>query len=228
MDDIELQAENVVITTSKFNPSILTQVWLVRNEILAEEDFIAGNFSPAGVQVQSRRFVMLAVPDFIQLVPTAPDPVGPDHVSPESVGDMVLRTVGRIVRALPHTPYTGIGINLTWTVTPDVEITALTRRLFFCAGSPIFSLFETEDAHFGGYLSKNYNGVRLKLDIKPIIWRKLSPNAPAHEPKLQFYFNFHRDLSPDDPPEVIESVLRLWDAAKKESERIMKEGLRPT
>jgi hypothetical protein len=154
---MDLLSENVVITTNKFNPSILTQVWLVRNAILAEEDLVVGNFSPMAVQVQARAFQLLALPEFIQFTPCT---VGAN-------GDLILQKVGGIVRALPHTPYTGVGMNFVWTETPDVELTTLTRRMFFFQDSPIFSLFDTENAHFGGYMSKDFLGIRLRLDIKP-------------------------------------------------------------
>jgi hypothetical protein len=220
---MELLAENVVITANKFNPSVLTQVWLVRNGILAEEDLGPSSFFPMAVQVQTPRFMLLAVPDFIQYAP----------VTPGSDGDLILRTMGGIARALPHTPFTGIGMNFVWTETPGIDIAELTRRLFFRADSPVFSPFDTEDAHFGGYMSKDFRGVRMKLDIKPTIWRKLDPKTETPqgvEPRLQFSFNFHKDLTPDDStgntPAEIESILRLWDAAKQESERIVSEGMR--
>jgi hypothetical protein len=78
----------------------------VKHGILAEEDLIGGSFSPMAVQVQSRQFFLLAVPDFNQFVPGPPE-----SAAPRSIGDLILVKLGGIVQALPYTPYTGVGIN---------------------------------------------------------------------------------------------------------------------
>ena len=58
---------NVVIIARQFNPSIISQHWLIKNNILAEDDFEDGSvFSPVMVNVQSKVCHILVLPDQLQ------------------------------------------------------------------------------------------------------------------------------------------------------------------
>src|SRR5215471_4775408 len=60
----------VVIVAQQFNPSIINQLWLVRNEVLADADFQDGSlYSDLVVQVRSRLFHMLVIQEQLQFVP---------------------------------------------------------------------------------------------------------------------------------------------------------------
>jgi hypothetical protein len=64
----------VVIAAQQFNPSIVTSRRLVRHEVLADEDFQEGSFySDFIVQVRSKPFHMLVLPEQLQFVPSAPN-----------------------------------------------------------------------------------------------------------------------------------------------------------
>lgn len=53
---MELISRNAVVAANKFNPSILTQMWLIRNEIVAEDEFENWCvFSNAAVQINAHR-----------------------------------------------------------------------------------------------------------------------------------------------------------------------------
>jgi hypothetical protein len=206
----ELVGSNVVVTANQFNPSILTQLWLVKHGVLLEEDLEAGFVFSEGVsQIQAKEFQMLIVPQMLQFVPKPG----------ENEGALVEGKIGAIINALPHTPYTGIGLNITWHFTPGQEkITQLTRRLFCTNNAAPFSFFSDPDARFGSYLSKDFDVFRLKLDIKPILTK--ATDEPATD-RLQFAFNFHKDLAADTAIDDCRKVLSLWDMAKREAERIV-------
>jgi hypothetical protein len=122
--------------------------------------------------------------------------------------------LGAIVRTLPHTPYRALGLNFSWHLTPnDGDIAGLTRRLFFDPNRALYRQFDVENAHFGGYLSKDVAGFRLRLDIKPI----LVPTAAEPENRLQFGFNFHRDLG-EAAAGQIEEGLQRWNETSGEAE----------
>lgn len=215
---IELARSNVVVAAHQFNPSIFSQIWLVRHDILGEDDFRDGCvFSDMAVNVRSREFDLMVVPPQLQFVP---------KVSSEAEAELVATRVGTMIRALPHTPYGGVGLNFLWRVQPeDADIYALSRRLFYLPDSPVFEAFATDEARFGAYVSKNTLGCRLKLDIKPITHR--SKNVVTE--LLQFAFNYHLDL-PDEGEDVavraIVEHLERWDEAREEAVQIVQSTTR--
>jgi len=209
---LEFVGQNVVVAAHHFNPTIFSQLWLVRNGLITEDSFRAGcAFTEAFSNSVSDEFSLLVVPPQLQFTPS---------VLPEAEPRLILEKVGAIVRALPHTPYHAIGLNFTWHVLPsEGSVATLSRRLFNLETKPLFREFSAADAQFGTYLSKDIFGTRLKLDIKPITVDL--PELGGQQPRLHFGFNFHRDVRTDDPVTCIEEVLRNWQNAKTEAARLL-------
>jgi hypothetical protein len=199
----------VVIGAQQFNPSVVSQLWLVRHGLLGEDEFLPGCFfTDMFVQVQSRRFRLLVVPEQLQFIPAVP---------PAEEQALIVDKIGAIVGFLPHTPFKALGLNFAWHLVPrEGDFIAFTRTLFASENRPLYRNFDTEDAQFGAYLSKNFLGFRLKLDVKPI----LVLLADRTENRLQFVFNFHADLG-ERPAEEIGQHLLRWNEVKAEAERII-------
>ncbi len=200
----DLVESSVVVVAQNFNPSVTSQLWLVRNGVV-EGDFLPGCiFTDLLVQVRTRRFSLLFTPEQFQFVPAAGE---------ENHHVLVQDVIGRIVRLLPHTPYRALGLNFTWHLTPaGGDVAALSRRLFFAAGRPLFRDFDAPDASFGAYLSRDLLGFRLKLDVKPVT--VTPPGATAAEQRLQLLYNFHADLPEgEEAVERIQPHLRRWSEA---------------
>lgn len=202
-----------VVVAQQFNPSVFSQVWLVRHGLLGEDDFLPGcMFTDVLVQVRSRRFHLLVVPEQLQFVPNAP--------SGEQQG-VISEKLGTIVRTLPHTPFKALGLNFNWHLTPqDGDVARFTRDLFFREDRALFRSFGAADSQFGGYLSKNVLGFRLKLDVKPIIVNLREGNETRSENRVQFAFNFHADLGENAAQEIEQHLLR-WNEVRTESESIL-------
>ena len=199
----KLQA-NVVIIARQFNPSIISQHWLIKNNILAEDDFEDGSvFSPVMVNVQSTVCHILVLPDQLQFSP---------KTNSESEQALLNSKLGDIIKLLPHTPFVAAGINFSWHVNRnDMSLSTLSRKLFFRADDPLCQAFNTEDARFGSYMSKDVIGCRLKLDVKPV-----TINLPEGTiERLQFAFNFHRELTENNGVDGIVDLLTKWDSAQK-------------
>jgi hypothetical protein len=201
---------NVVIAAKQFNPSIINQLWLVRNGLLGEDDFGPGCvFSELLANVQSRDFNLLVLPEQLQFTPT---------VDPTEANALVTSKVGPLVRALPHTPYKALGINFFWHVLlENTDVKTLTRSLFCSEGRPIYRDFGAGDAQFGGYFSRDFHGFRLKLDVKPILLRVAS--LDTSESRIQFAFNYHLDLPDDGAADLIQGMIQKWDLARVEAEK---------
>jgi hypothetical protein len=192
----ELVGSSVVVVAQNFNPSVTSHLWLVRNGVVPEGDFLPGCiFTDLLVQVRARRFSLLFTPEQFQFVPS---------IGEENPHALMQETIGRIVETLPHTPYRALGLNFTWHLIPGGgDVAALSRRLFFVPGRPLFRDFDVPDASFGSYLSRDLLGFRLKLDVKPVT---VPPSTTEPVQRLQLLYNFHADL-----PEGEQAVARLQE-----------------
>lgn len=213
---LKLANVNAVIVAHQFNPSIVSQLWLVAHGLLGPDDFESGCiFTDGLVQVTSREFNMLLTPDQCQFSP---------RTSLEHQQQVVVDRLGAMVQLLPHIPYRGFGLNFTWHASDSEEdVKRLARSLFFVEGSRLHDFFRTPDSRFGGYLSQDRLGFRLRLDAKPGIG--LTSNGEKYQ-FLQFAFNFHLDLSltgpvvvPDPARRIVESLVQ-WNAAYDLSKEI--------
>lgn len=202
---------NVVVVAHHFNPTITDQIWLDKNKIIpadeAEGPFL---YSDTAVHALTRQFQMMIVPDKCQitLAPTA-----------ENAQELLVDRVGRLVSTLPHTPYIAFGMNFIWHYVPPLgEASRISRELFFVPSGRLHRSFDTEDARFGGYLSKNSLGCRLKVDVKPVLAES------ADNPEVDMIlctFNYHRDLAKEENPVgTILELLGRWNEASQEVKQI--------
>lgn len=211
----ELVNSNIVIAAQQFNPSVIGQLWLVRNGLLEERDFRAGCvFTDMVVQVHSREFNLMVVSQQCQFSP---------RVDRQREQGLVMEKIGAIARSLPHTPFRGIGLNFTWQLIPaGADVPTISHGLFFVENGPLHREFDAPDARFGAYMSKDALDGRLKLDVKPITINREDEELEV----IQFTFNFHRDLVREDDPVVcIEHMLGQWNDARDESSRIVHAAL---
>lgn len=200
----ELVGSSVVVVAQNFNPSVTSHLWLVRNGVVPEGDFLPGCiFTDLLVQVRTRRFGLLFTPEQFQFVPA---------LGEENPHALMQETIGRIAEMLPHTPYRALGLNFTWHLTPErCDVATLSRRLFFTAGRPLFRDFDAPDASFGAYLSRDLLGFRLKLDVKPVT---VPPSTIAAAQRLQLLYNFHTDFSEgEEAVAKLQQHLRRWGEA---------------
>jgi hypothetical protein len=208
----QLVGSNVVIAAHQFNPSLVSQPWLIKNGLATEDDFRSGYiFTDSLVQFQARTFSLVLVEEQLQFHPKT------DQDREKSVIEQV---IGSFVSQLPHTPYKAVGLNFFWTLVPDTEtVRELSKRLFYRPEIPVFQNFASDDARFGVYLSKGSLGCRLKLEVKPVVMQ--SPKDKKEF--LHFSFNYNMDIEEEvDPVVKIKEVISQWDEAKRESAAIVK------
>lgn len=199
----------VVIAAQQLNPTIFTQNWLIERGILGRDELMEGSlFSDFVVQVRSRTFQMLVLPEQLQFVPSVPL---------QEQQQFLLEKVGAIVNLLPQTPFKAVGLNFAWHLIPtDGDIARLSRELFFVPDRPISRFFDAPDSHFGAYFSKSVPPFRMKLDIKPTIVTL----QDRQERRMLFSFNFHADLD-QRAVQQITDALGCWNEVVQQTERVV-------
>ena len=202
---MELFQENVIIT-GHWNVPLISQIWLADHNIVSREEFLAAQsiFTPPMVQIATPQFQLLVLEERLQFTPSCEELYK---------AQLIIDRVGSLVNWLPETPYTGLGINFVWHYRPSAPatISSVGRRLFFKEDSPLAREFNTDDAKFGGYYSKNTLGFRLKLSTAPVDVQRT--DRPTEE-VVQFSFNYH--LSSAIHHEI-HRALGLWTDAKAHS-----------
>ncbi len=191
----------IVLTAQLFNPSIFTEVWLYKHGLLTDNMEGVRIFSPEIVQFQTADIQVLISPPKIQIT----YPLTQDK-SCESSKVFITKTIA----LLPETPYRGLGINFDYYIAPDAgqDFSDLNRNLLGSGDNPMLTEFNSKDARFGGYMSKDHGEARLKLDIKPLT------NTEDGSEILQYSFNFHHPLAIEagnDPVEKLQGLLQTWN-----------------
>lgn len=210
--DNTIVSSNVVIVAQQFNPSILNHSFLIEEGIIDKREDIHQDslVSMVCVQINSKKFQMLVVPEQLQFTLTP-------SVQESEQQAVIIEKLGKLMNALPHIPYKGIGLNFIWHISPETKsMSALTKELFFRKGSPLFKEFDTDEAYLGSYMSKNIQGFRLGLDIRPL------EDPQNKKTSLQFVFNFHKNTE-GNPSKITEMQLALskWNEVRQEAQHIV-------
>jgi hypothetical protein len=188
----------IVLTAQSFNPSIFTETWLDRNDII-RADSLEGLrvFSPEIAQFQTEEVKVLVIPPKMQITFRIHEITGEFEIPSK----IAIRTV----ELLPHTPYQALGLNFDFFVSfPDEkDFNAYNRTLLGTGDYQLLQEFSAADAKFGRYFSKDHGYARLRLDIKPV------KAGPHNKDLLQFSFNFHHDVTMIDLSERAKRLIKL-------------------
>jgi hypothetical protein len=198
----ENSIKNIVLIANSFNPSIFSHHWLVSNDLVKEEEFLPQSiFTNQLVQVVTNHMVLLVLPDQLII-----------RFNKTGIEKESIIKLQKIIELLPHIPYSMMGMNFVHLMDDDINGQSTSRKYFYNSSQPLFKLFDTEDAKFGVYLSRNIkDGVRLKLDIKPVDF--IADGTTSS--KIQFSFNYHVQLELEGANKRIIEILPQWDEFDK-------------
>jgi len=207
-----MENSSVVIIAKDFNLSILKPLWLMNNKIFRPEE-LEGDImvTPPAVQIRSANFQFMALPDRLQISATRPYGNAQSDIN---------RICGGIVKALPHTPFTAIGLNFHYLGAPESRgaFASWEKDLFASAVAREIEGSQAENARFGSYLSFDTIGMRLKIDIKPtnaggsIV--DLCSSWDSGQELIRMHFNYHTDVTnTDTPAKTVVDSLAKWEEA---------------
>lgn len=195
---VELRSLNIVVVAARFNPSVITERWLLKKGIVLDNEFLPGSFyTPPAVNVQASTFELLALPDRVQIKPR---------------GDraIALERFSTLLLSLPETPYKALGINFEYIVWVDGEnIVDTLKRTFYCADSPFAAEMGGGDMLFGGFVRVKHELGYLHFDVKPgeIVEGEDIPNDRG-----LLRINFHIPVGHlQEPAEAIAIALKTID-----------------
>lgn len=210
---------SAVVTGSDVNLSIFKPLWLRQAKILTEDEISAEILvSPAAINIPTPKFELLILPNRIQM-----------RFFGSGCNDArtdLLRVMGGIVEMLPHTPYTGVGLNFKNVLTLPAGSDFFTwNRQVFATPWAEDQATKDNEPRFGCYFSVNTLGMRLKVDVKPINPTpeliKIVKSLALGEDYMQMVFNYHVDLKELTDVGSIIKILEKWDLARAETARMI-------
>ena len=216
MSTVENAFAGIVLSAQTFNPSIFTETWLTQNGIVPADAFVGVRvFSAEVAQFQTSHLQVLVIPPKMQITFEIH---GVDIDS-----DLPQQIAKRTVELLPHTPYQALGLNFDFFVAPPngQNFNDYNRALLGNGNNSLLREFAPPDAKFGRYFSKDHEGARLKLDIKPV------QAGPEKKDLLQFSFNFHYEVSQLDPEDRVQKLTQViggWAPLREYAERLLNLG----
>lgn len=206
----ELKIQNIVILANNFNPSVINHHWLITNKLLSESDILPNSlFASNGIQLSTEKFNLIVLPDQLQL----------NIINSKDGVEVVNMFLLPLVDKIQGTPFRACGINFNWFISDsDKNIHSLSKEYFYNKNLSFINDFNDDTSKYGVYLSKDFNGSRLKLDIKPISARKV--DEPLTSDYIQLAFNFHKDLHVEKFHQELIDFLAKFNIYFSESENI--------
>jgi hypothetical protein len=191
---------NIVILASNYNPSIVSKEWLYQKGILT---WPVTNFvhTPVLSLLESEQFSLVVDEQRLQLALKKTTEDGLTSLA--SIAE-------RFVKALPETPYRGVGINYLYTVARDR-----------CSLNAVLS---PNIEKLRGLFASTYEiGVMVLFQFERFVVNlTVSPPLPV-EQQVRISFNFHSDVSNISE---VEGVLSLRVKTLEKAETIVR-GLCP-
>jgi len=201
----DLKIRNIVLV-GLFNLNDFDKYFFIKNEILAEGDF-QNNYiyqPPNIIQINTKTIQVVILPT--QFIATS--------LNPLEVTDNIATIVRLILKNSKTSSISGLGINFQWFFSDEKKsMHEISKQFINPADSVQNSEFNTQDSHFGLYMSKNFKDARLKLDIKPSIISEKSNKIEA----IQFAFNFHFEINSTNVEDIDKFLSDYADYYQKAS-----------
>lgn len=204
---------SLVLVANELNLSIFKPVWLGQFGILKPDEITeASVISPAAIQIAAPKFNLVILPNRLQMMFLT--------LEEEKVVEPLNRVMGGILKNLPHTPWIAIGINFDFFVIPEDQsrVDEWNKKNF--ASKQALAICNDHEKHprFGSYFSMSFDGMRMKVDAKPV--HKASSVDPKVTEALKvapewmlFNFNYHLDLDSAAPVKHAQDSLTKWTRA---------------
>jgi hypothetical protein len=200
-----LVGRNIKVVAKGFNPPLFTEYWLKKENFVPENLEILPNAisTPQFVQISSKKFNLLVLPDQLQFNITDDSILGIEFIKTLAEKEKELKLI-----------YRAMGFNFDYFV-PDEDIK---HGLFFVPANKLFQEFKVADAKYGTFISKNFENSRLSLSVKPS--KALNPKGIESD-VFHYSFNYHFDLTKGDSKSIIISNLNKWNKYYKYSQKLM-------
>lgn len=204
--EISLIVRNIV-AVGNFSPSKFDKFYFIKNQIFDENELENAIFGEYYVQVITDNVTLI--------VSTANLSITLKNFEESLNADGILK---KIVESNPIS-CTAIGLNFEYYMFVGEKLEETSRKYFYQKNRLVDEFFNTDDAAFGFYVSKDFRHARLKLDINPqLVFNTINSES---QNVISFQFNFHADLIEETSAKQILEILQDTPLYFEESQKIM-------
>ncbi len=204
---MNLLNSNIIVLANSFNTTLFNTHWLAKKNILSdsEAECVSMVGAPGFAQIEDEAFNLLVLPERIQFT---------FKKAEESLRQ--LEKIRLIVKYLPETPYSAVGINFSWAFSPEsTTVSQFTRKAFANPQNSFFEYFFSDpNSRYGTYVSKDFELFRMKVDVKPV------KNVASAEEAIVIGINFHYDVAGSEKVSEVLSAIELWSKVNEEASKI--------
>ncbi len=209
----ELKTKNIVLA-GFFDPSAFDKLFFVKNEILNEDQILAGSiFDGNSVQLIGISFHILVLSNQVIITDLKPNENTP-----------IDKTILSIISAGKISKVIALGINFHWFLEDKSKsLEQFSKDLFYNDKIKILAdFFKSANSAFGVYASTDFMNARMKLDVKPNTITEINQTGNVlNKQVLNFAFNFHFEIkNPSDNSEMLQYISE-YNSYKQETEKIM-------
>jgi hypothetical protein len=180
-----LKQKNIVLA-GVFNPPTFEKYFFIKHEIFTDSEILSeSQFHSNLVQVLTLKYNILVLSN--QIIITVLEGVSDDEIK-----SFLKKFLSKNVIADINL----MGFNFEYVIEFEnvAKTNLFSKQTFFNSNSNIYTKsFNSEDAAFGAYMSKNFKCSRLKLDIKPAKAQEIGKDQMSKDVVL-FAFNLNFEL----------------------------------
>lgn len=203
-----LNLNAIVILNSGIDPQSFNAFWLVTNGILKEEEL-------ALEHIFTKQFVQLSFEKYDVFINGNSFQFSVKNNDLSNFNELVEKAK-KLIDATSNTTNISVGINFNWILhLQKGTYRALSKKIFYIPENDLFKNFDTDDACFGAYMSKDFEKSRLKLDIKPVTFT----DSSEEDGSINFNFNFHLDLPLENKIKTLKDYIESWGIYYEESKK---------
>lgn len=212
-----LVLSSVVLIAKDVNQSIFSPAWLLKHGILLDEeaggdDFV---FARGLTRVRTPAFQLLVLPDRLQMRLA---------LESDAADALIMRVVGGVVKTLPHTPFSAIGLNFQYQFEPTDAASFHEWDLARFAAPWALKTTDRDNprTRYGCTFAYDaYDGARMR--VRAVVSAKddeaappqMEPNMPPYV--VEIHCNLHRDLKPETSTTQIIRTLAHWKDVRQDA-----------
>jgi|GEM_PF-3333918 len=181
---ILLRQRNVVLIGG-FNPAFFDKYFFITNDILKDEEIQPSSqfLGIGGVQVISEKYSIIIVLN--QIIIT--------FLKQETTDADIKKFISLFIKKGNIKNVQNMGFNFNWHIVyKDKDAVNKASRNFFYhkENKVLAAFFDSDDASYGMYASKNFEKARLKFDVKPAKIQEIGKNEVTDEIVFGFNYDF--------------------------------------
>lgn len=206
---------DIVLVVHNINVQVLSQEWMLKKGIFSEQELLRSStiFTDTVIQISTPKCELVITGNRFQL-----------RVQKKTDCKEGVERIKKILAALPDFPFSAVGINFEWSVSPLKDIHKATVKNFLPASAKTAWAKEfgaDSSAIIGASFYRKFQESFMTLKIHPDVSNVIANSEEKNPCEMLLNFNFHLKVE-KSPQKTIEAYLKTWEDKYAEADRLTK------